>query len=132
MKEAQPGATSFKEKFCGGMDLCYVGQTFAFKVEKPLKPQLDEFYKEPLNVRILHSMRWSMCATRWWARSMARQLLDAIEGRRYFSNALLEYMAVGLTTVATQVGGNREIIQHQVNGLLVPPFRQTILMLWAM
>jgi len=58
---------------------------------------------------------------------MARQLLDAIEGRRYFSNALLEYMAVGLTTVATQVGGNREIIQHQVNGLLVPPFRQTIL-----
>jgi len=63
---------------------------------------------------------------------MARQLLDAIEGRRYFSNALLEYMAVGLTTVATQVGGNREIIQHQVNGLLVPPFRQTILMLWAM
>ena len=64
MKEAQPGATSFNEKFYGGMDLCYVGQTFAFKVEKPLKPQLDEFYKEPLNVRILHSMRWSMCATR--------------------------------------------------------------------
>ena len=38
-----------------------------------------------------------------------------------FSNALLEYMAVGLPTVATEVGGNREIIQHQVNGLLVPP-----------
>jgi glycosyltransferase involved in cell wall biosynthesis len=38
-----------------------------------------------------------------------------------FSNALLEYMAVGLPTVATQVGGNRESIQHQVNGLLVPP-----------
>jgi hypothetical protein len=50
MKEAQPGATNFNEKFYGGMDLCYVGQEFAFKVEKPLRPRLDEFYKEPLNV----------------------------------------------------------------------------------
>ena len=35
-----------------------------------------------------------------------------------FPNALLEYMAAGLPTVATDVGGNREIIQHGVNGLL--------------
>jgi len=38
-----------------------------------------------------------------------------------FSNALLEYMALGLPSVATQVGGNAEILQHGVNGLLVPP-----------
>lgn len=38
-----------------------------------------------------------------------------------FSNALLEYMAAGLPTIATQVGGNTEIIQHRVNGLLVSP-----------
>ena len=38
-----------------------------------------------------------------------------------FSNALLEYMAAGLPTVATQVGGNTEIIQHRINGLLVSP-----------
>ncbi|MCU1272451.1 MAG: hypothetical protein JWN74_3745 [Acidobacteriaceae bacterium] len=37
-----------------------------------------------------------------------------------FPNALLEYMAAGLPTVATDVGGNREIIQHGVNGLLAP------------
>jgi len=53
----------------------------------------------------------------------ARQLLDAIEGRRYFSNALLEYMAVGLTTVATQVGGNRECpaSSERSLGSAVPP-----------
>lgn len=38
-----------------------------------------------------------------------------------FSNALLEYLAARLPTVATQVGGNVEIIQHRVNGLLVLP-----------
>ncbi len=37
-----------------------------------------------------------------------------------FPNALLEYMAAGLPTVATYVGGNREIIDHGVNGLLAP------------
>ena len=35
-----------------------------------------------------------------------------------FPNALLEYMAAGLPIVATDVGGNREIVQHGVNGLL--------------
>jgi glycosyltransferase involved in cell wall biosynthesis len=37
-----------------------------------------------------------------------------------FSNAILEYMAMGLPTVATEVGGNPEIIQNRVHGLLVP------------
>jgi glycosyltransferase involved in cell wall biosynthesis len=35
-----------------------------------------------------------------------------------FPNALLEYMAIGLPTIATNVGGNREVIEHSVNGLL--------------
>jgi glycosyltransferase involved in cell wall biosynthesis len=38
-----------------------------------------------------------------------------------FPNALLEYMAAGLPAIATDVGGNREVIQHGVNGLLSPP-----------
>jgi glycosyltransferase involved in cell wall biosynthesis len=38
-----------------------------------------------------------------------------------FSNALLEYFAMGLPTIATQVGGNAEIVQHRANGLLVSP-----------
>jgi L-malate glycosyltransferase len=35
-------------------------------------------------------------------------------------NAVLEYMATGLPTIATRVGGNAEIIQDGKNGLLVP------------
>jgi L-malate glycosyltransferase len=36
-------------------------------------------------------------------------------------NALLEYLAAGLPTIATAAGGNLEIINDGVTGLLVPP-----------
>jgi len=37
------------------------------------------------------------------------------------SNALLEYMFKGVVVVATEVGGNPELIEHERTGLLVPP-----------
>ncbi len=36
------------------------------------------------------------------------------------SNSLLESLAAGAPTVATQVGGNPDIVTHGVNGLLIP------------
>jgi glycosyltransferase involved in cell wall biosynthesis len=36
-------------------------------------------------------------------------------------NAVLEYLAAGLPTVATRVGGNAEILRDGQTGLLVPP-----------
>lgn len=38
-----------------------------------------------------------------------------------FSNSLMEYMACGLAVVATSVGGNPELIDAEINGLLCPP-----------
>jgi len=43
-------------------------------------------------------------------------LLSRSEG---FSNAILEAMAAGLPVVATQVGGNSEMVEHERSGFLV-------------
>jgi glycosyltransferase involved in cell wall biosynthesis len=36
-------------------------------------------------------------------------------------NAVLEYMAAGLPTIVSRVGGNAELVEDGVTGLLVPP-----------
>lgn len=41
------------------------------------------------------------------------------------SNALLEACVLRLAVVATSVGGNKEVITNEVNGLLIPPFDST-------
>jgi L-malate glycosyltransferase len=38
-----------------------------------------------------------------------------------FPNALLEYMAAGLSAIATDVGGSSEVVEHGVSGLLTAP-----------
>jgi glycosyltransferase involved in cell wall biosynthesis len=37
------------------------------------------------------------------------------------SNAILEYMAAGKAIIATAVGGNVQLLEHERSGLLVPP-----------
>ena len=41
--------------------------------------------------------------------------------REPFANVLLESLASGVPAVATDVGGNREIVRHEENGLLCDP-----------
>ena len=36
-------------------------------------------------------------------------------------NAVLEYMAAGLPVIVSRVGGNVELVEDGVTGLLVPP-----------
>ncbi len=36
-------------------------------------------------------------------------------------NAVLEYLAAGLPTIATAVGGSVEVIEDGVSGILIPP-----------
>ena len=38
-----------------------------------------------------------------------------------FSNSILEYLTMSSPVICTNTGGNREIIMHMKNGLLVPP-----------
>ena len=42
-------------------------------------------------------------------------------------NAVLEYMAAALPAVATDVGGVREVVEHGVTGVLVPPDDSAVL-----
>ena len=44
-------------------------------------------------------------------------LVSSTEG---MSNAILEMMSCGLPVIATAVGGNPSLVQHEVSGLLVP------------
>lgn len=37
-----------------------------------------------------------------------------------FSNVLMEYMGAGIPVVATDIGGNPELVRHGVDGILVP------------
>jgi L-malate glycosyltransferase len=49
-------------------------------------------------------------------RMTAACLTSTTEG---FSNAILEYMAAGLPTVATDVGGNAEALEHGLSGYVI-------------
>ncbi len=54
---------------------------------------------------------------RWMAAADALALCSGYEG---LSHVLLEAMAAGLPVVASDIGGNRALIQHDRDGLLVP------------
>lgn len=51
-------------------------------------------------------------------------LVSSTEG---MSNAILEMMSCGLPVIASAVGGNPSLVQHEVTGLLVPPCQPELL-----
>ena len=51
-------------------------------------------------------------------------LVSSTEG---MSNAILEMMSCGLPVIATEVGGNPSLVQHEVSGMLVPACQPDLL-----
>jgi hypothetical protein len=86
MKEVKPGAANFNEKLYEAMDLRMLGQTFDFNLDKPLKPRLDEFYKDPLNVRIPVQFAMDYVRDETSGKKTAGQLLDELNDWRKIVN----------------------------------------------
>jgi hypothetical protein len=82
VKEAKPGAANFNEKLYEAMGLRMLGQTFDFKLDMPLKPRLDEFYKDPLNVRIPVQFAMDYMRDEMAGKKTAGQLLDELNDWR--------------------------------------------------
>jgi glycosyltransferase involved in cell wall biosynthesis len=56
-----------------------------------------------------------------FARDFDIAVLTTRTSTEHFSNSILEYMALGRPVVATDIGGNPELVVSGENGLLVPP-----------
>ena len=88
-------------------------------------PLRDQLIHLTHRLEISESVRFlgSRCdvASLWQAADVGL-LTSRSEG---ISVALLEAMAAGKPIVATDVGGNSEIVQHQITGLLIPPGQPT-------
>ncbi|MEM8930034.1 MAG: glycosyltransferase [Acidobacteriota bacterium] len=67
----------------------------------------------------LHGRQEPAAVRRLLRSSHAFVLSSLSEG---IANAVLEAMACGLAVVSTDVGGMAEVLDHEVDGLLVPPF----------
>ena len=86
MKEVKPGAANANEKLYEAMDLRMLGQTFDFKLDKPLKPRLDEFYKDPLNAFLPIQLAMDYVRDEMSGKKTAGELLDELNGWRKIVN----------------------------------------------
>ena len=91
---------------------------FALVGDGPLRSRLEEYSNElGLNSKVVFFGEQRDAVNYLSAFDVATLTSDA-EG---CSNSLLEAMALGKPVVATDVGGNRELIRHGETGILVPP-----------
>jgi len=83
-----------------------------------LRPELERLAKElGISDRVIFTGRIEDVSG-YLARLQVGVICSDSEG---LSNALLEYMFRGVAAVATEVGGNTELVEHGVTGLSVPP-----------
>tara|TARA_Y100001933_G_scaffold216484_1_gene223635 strand:+ start:4802 stop:5932 length:1131 start_codon:yes stop_codon:yes gene_type:complete len=83
-----------------------------------LRPELEKLAKElGISDRVIFAGRIEDVSG-YLSRLQVGVICSDSEG---LSNALLEYMFSGVAAVATEVGGNTELVEHGVTGLNVPP-----------
>jgi hypothetical protein len=81
----KPGAdfdTQMKEVII----LCSLAQEFDFKVDKPMKGGLDDFYKDPANTRITDFIATAYVRDQLQGKKTAGQLLDELNDWRKIMN----------------------------------------------
>lgn len=83
----------------------------------------------PLREPVLELLTAAECSSLVWLAGERADIPEILQGLDLFvlpslaegiSNTILEAMASGLAVLATDVGGNRELVEHQVTGQLVP------------
>jgi glycosyltransferase involved in cell wall biosynthesis len=90
----------------------------------PLKETLQARARELGIEGKIHFLGWRDDVSNILAALDVFVLPSLIEG---FSYSILEAMASGLPVVATDVGGNSELVQNNQTGFLVPPRKQELL-----
>ncbi|MBI1915858.1 MAG: glycosyltransferase [Planctomycetes bacterium] len=96
----------------------YPGAVFEVAGEGELRPRLEQLAAELGLGESFHLLGSVSEIPEFLANLDVAVLCSHSEG---MSNTLLEYMAAARPVVATAVGGNLELIQDRVNGLLAPP-----------
>jgi|SRR5579864_240362 len=82
----KPGA-DFDARMKEVVILCTLAQEFDFKVDKPMKSGLDDFYKDPLNTRIPDFMAMAYVRDELQGKKTAGQLLDELNDWRKITNS---------------------------------------------
>lgn len=91
---------------------------FLIAGDGPCRAELEAFAKKQgLNGRVIFT-GFRVDVPEILAETDVSVLPSLSEG---LSNTLLESMAAGAAVIATSVGGNVEVVEHGVTGLLVPP-----------
>jgi glycosyltransferase involved in cell wall biosynthesis len=84
----------------------------------PLRPELE---------KLTHTLKIDNCVVFHGRRNDVSDLMESMSigvicsDSEGFSNSVMEYMAAGLPVIATDSGGNAEIVDHGRNGILTPP-----------